>query len=74
MAKGNCMRCGFNVEPHTRLRREWTGLLVCKPCWDPKPAQLRAPPVKPEGLPVRNASPEPEPVYRAEGELGGEDL
>lgn len=68
------MRCGFVVEPHTKLRKEWTGLRVCKECWDPKPAELRPPPVKPEGLPVRGASPEPEPVFREEGELGGDDL
>lgn len=74
MAKGVCDRCGFIVEPHTKLRKEWTGLRVCGPCWDPKPPELRPPPVKPEGLPVRNARPEPEPIFREEGELGGDDL
>jgi hypothetical protein len=74
MAQGVCMRCGFTVEPHTKLRKEWTGLLVCKPCWDPRPAELRPPPVKPEGLPVRNASPEPDPIFRDPGEYGGDDL
>jgi hypothetical protein len=74
MAKGVCDRCGFVVEPHTKLRKEWTGLLVCGPCWDPKPAELRPPPVKPEGLPVRDARPEPDPIFREEGELGGDDL
>lgn len=74
MAKGCCDRCGLIVEPHSKLRKEWTGLLVCPECWDPKPAEMRPPPVKPEGLPVRNARPEPEPVFREEGELGGDDL
>ena len=74
MAKGICMRCGFIVEPHTLLRKEWTNLLVCRPCFDPPPKELRPPPVRPEGLPVRGASPEPEPVFRDEGELGGDDL
>lgn len=74
MAKGVCDRCGFTVEPHTLLRLEWTGLRTCKPCWDPKPAELRPPSIKPEGLPVKNARPEPEPIFREEGELGGDDL
>lgn len=68
------MRCGFIVEPHTRLRKEWAGLRVCKDCWDPRPAELRPPSVKPEGLPVRGVSPEPEPIFREEGEFGGDDL
>jgi hypothetical protein len=74
MAKGVCQRCGFIVEPHTRLRKEWTNLLVCRECWDPKPSDLSPPRIRPEGLPVRNPSPEPEPIFREEGELGGDDL
>lgn len=68
-----CTRCGFKVR-YRALRREWTGNSVCGKCWDPRPPQTRPPKVKPEGLPVRWASPEPPPIFRAEGELGGEDL
>jgi hypothetical protein len=72
-AWGICDRCGFKVR-HRKLRKEWTGLLTCKPCWDPRPADTRPPKLGPEGLPVKDPRPEPEPIYRAEGELGGEDL
>lgn len=68
-----CGRCGFKYRL-AKLRREWTGLMVCPKDWDPKPAELRPPPVKPEGLPVRNARPDPEPIFREEGEFGGDDL
>jgi hypothetical protein len=70
---GVCDRCGFKVR-HRLLRKEWTGLMVCPDDWDEKPAELRPPPVKPEGLPIRNPRPEPTPVFREEGELGGDDL
>lgn len=71
--KGICDRCGFTFYLD-ELRKEWTGLKVCRKDWDPKPAELRPPPVRPEGVPVRGARPEPEPVFREEGELGGDDL
>ena len=70
---GVCQRCGFKLRL-TKLRKEWTGLRVCGSCLDPKPVETRAPDVKPEGLPWRNASPEPEPVFRDGDELGGDDL
>lgn len=68
-----CDRCGFKVRHHL-LRKEWTGLMVCPPCWDPKPAETRPPPVKPEGLPVRNPRPDPEPVFRDPADNGWDDL
>lgn len=74
MAKGVCDRCGFVVEPHTKLRKEWTGLLVCGPCYDKRPPDTKPPRLRPEGLPVRDARPEPTPIFREEGELGGDDL
>jgi len=70
---GICDRCGFKYRLN-KLRKEWTGLLVCPADWDPKPADMRPPPVKPEGLPVRDARPEPPIIERPEGELGGDDL
>jgi hypothetical protein len=68
-----CDRCGFKFR-HNQLRKEWTGNLVCRPCWDPRPADTKPPKVGPEGLPVRDARPEPEPVFRDPGDMGGDDL
>lgn len=34
-----CDRCGFKFQ-HGQLRKEWTGFMVCSPCWDPKHPQL----------------------------------
>ena len=28
-----CDRCGFKFK-NSRLRKEWTGLMVCNDCWD----------------------------------------
>jgi hypothetical protein len=60
--KGECPRCGL-IRRLNEFRKEWTGLRVCRPCFDPKPAELRPPRVKPEGVPLRNAAPETEPVF-----------
>ena len=68
-----CDRCGFTFRPR-KLRREWSGFMVCRPCYDPRPADTRAPRLGPEGLPHRNTNPEPPPVFRAPDELGGDDL
>lgn len=71
---GECQRCGFKRRLHD-LVKEWTGLKVCADtCRDPRPADTRAPKARPEGVPVPGASPETEPVYRAEGDKGGDDL
>ena len=35
-----CDRCGFKFK-NNELMLEWTGLRVCKDCWDPYPPQLR---------------------------------
>ena len=37
-AKAMCDRCGDKVD-YKELKAEWTGLRVCKPCWDPKTKQ-----------------------------------
>jgi hypothetical protein len=60
--KGVCQRCGLEY-PLARLKKEWTGLRVCSDDFDPRPAELKAPKYKPEGLILPNASPEPEPVF-----------
>jgi len=68
-----CMRCGF-VYPRSRLRKEWTGLLVCEStCWDPKHPQMAL-----RGVPDRQnlpwTRPEPEPVFVEPAEQSGDDL
>lgn len=68
-----CDRCGFKYRL-SQLRKEWTGLMVCEADWDPKPSELRPPAVRPEGLPVPNARPDPEPVYRDPSDNGWSDL
>ena len=30
-----CDRCGFEYKSD-ELRKEWNGLMVCKPCWEPR--------------------------------------
>lgn len=71
---GECMRCGFKRRL-TDLCKEWTGLRVCRDvCLDPRPAETRPPFYKPEGAVLPNASPQTEPVFREEGDKGGDDL
>jgi hypothetical protein len=72
---GECQRCGFKRRL-TDLCKEWTGLRVCKDvCKDPKPAEMKAPHVKPEGVPLPNAAPATEPIFREDYPIApGEDL
>lgn len=59
---GECQRCGFKRRL-SELAKEWTGFKVCRDtCLDPKPAELRPPPVKPEGVPVPAAAPRTDPI------------
>lgn len=62
MPKAICDRCGFEHDLRD-LRKEWTGLMVCDADYDPKPRDLTKPRIRPEGTPLRNARPEPEPVF-----------
>lgn len=71
--KGICDRCGFEFYLD-QLRKEWTGLMVCPQDWDKRPPDTRPPRLGPEGVPVRNARPEPEPIFRDPNDLGGDDL
>lgn len=33
-----CMRCGFDYRAD-QIRKEWTGVLVCQQCWEPRHPQ-----------------------------------
>jgi hypothetical protein len=70
---GICDRCGFKYRL-AKLRKEWTGLMVCPADWDPKPADLKPPRFGPEGLPARDARPEPPEVFRDPEDNGWADL
>lgn len=71
---GECQRCGFKRRLNC-LCKEWTGLRVCKDtCRDPKPAELKPPKVKPEGVPLPDDSPETVPIYREDYLAQGADL
>ncbi len=52
-----CDRCGFEY-PLAELRKEWTGLMVCKSDWDYREPQLEPPKVAPEGVAVPNNRPD----------------
>lgn len=54
---GICDRCGFQFR-RSELRKEWTGLMVCRKDWDPRPPQLRAPVVGAEGAPKPTSRPD----------------
>ena len=56
-AYGMCERCGFKRRLNA-LSPEWTGLHVCRECHDPRPPELTAPVVYPEGLPRPDSRPE----------------
>ena len=36
-SKAMCDRCGIEIK-YQKLKAEWTGLKVCRDCWDPKTA------------------------------------
>lgn len=55
---GLCDRCAFKRRLRS-LRKEWTNLMVCAECFDPRPAELTPPRVGPEGVPLKNARPDP---------------
>lgn len=40
-----CDRCGDKVKLNTLIREEWTGLLVCSSCLDPKPRWIDPNPI-----------------------------
>lgn len=68
-----CMRCGFQRRVST-TSREWTNLIVCDDCKDPYPPDMRPPNVWPEGVPISDPSPDPEPVFVTDNEIQPEDL
>lgn len=56
-----CKRCGFKKKAY-QLRKEWTGLMVCNECWEPRHPQDLTKAVK-ESPPLPWTSPEPADVF-----------
>lgn len=57
-----CQRCGFKRHAN-ELRREWTGLRVCRECWDPRhPQELVQARADRQAVPA-GALPEPADVF-----------
>lgn len=63
-----CDRCGFKFKA-TDIRQEWTGLMVCADCWEPRHPQdfIRT---TPDRMDVPFTRPVPAIVY-ANPESGG---
>lgn len=55
--RGICDRCGFEY-PLRELRKEWTGLMVCKADYDIRPPEMRTPNIRPEGVAKPNSRPD----------------
>lgn len=57
-----CDRCG-QKNKRSNGKFEWTGLLVCTRCWEPKHPWLLPRPVVIDGKPLPDSRPRPNPVY-----------
>lgn len=70
---GICQRCGWKYRL-SAIRKEWTNLRVCPSCWDPRPKQLTAPKIGPEGQPLPNSAPQPTDIFLTDNEVTPDDL
>ncbi len=71
-AIGICQRTGFKV-PASELVREWTGLLVWKPYWEPKHPSIDQP--APRGERVRTDATGPDgEIHYEPGDITWDDL
>jgi hypothetical protein len=55
-----CDRCGRKVK---FLKPEWTGLMTCNHCWDPRHPVTLPIPMARDSLPVPRPRPRPNPVF-----------
>lgn len=67
-----CGRCGF-TRYGSQMKKEWTGLVVCPECWDPRHPQdfVRA---KADKQSVKDPRPAPEPHFLGVNEVTPESL
>ena len=57
-----CDRCGQKWK-RQYCRKEWTGLLVCNTCFDPRHPVTMPIPTAIDSIPVPDARPKPNPVF-----------
>jgi len=69
---GICDRCGFKY-PLKELRKEWTGLKVCKNDWDPRHPQDFVRGV-PDNQTLSEPRPRPTDVFVGPGDVTSDDL
>lgn len=68
-----CMRCG-KVRGESFLRKEWTGLIVCRDtCWEPRHPQMSLRGV-PDNQTIPWARPVPTPVFLDPNDVQASDL
>lgn len=58
-----CMRCNRKVKGPDEIRPEWTGILVCSKCYDPRHPWTLPLPIAIDSLPVPNALPRPKDIF-----------
>lgn len=70
--KGVCDRCGFERQL-SALKKEWTGLKVCRDCFETRHPQDHVRGV-PDNQAVRDPRPEPADVFIGPGDVTADDL
>ena len=67
-----CERCGFKYKAEAK-RKEWTGLIVCPPCWEPRHPQDFVRGTK-DKQSVTDPRPEQADYFLSVGEVTEDDL
>jgi hypothetical protein len=57
-----CDRCDQKVRK-ANIRKEWSNLMVCEPCLDPRPVEMTPPVVWPEGTAIPDSRPRQPDVF-----------
>lgn len=67
-----CDRCGFKTRS-SQTKKEWTGLIVCGPCWEPRHPQdfVRG---RPDRQAVQDPRPEQPDTFLDTNEVTADDL
>lgn len=65
-----CDRCGMDYR-RSEIKKEWTGLMVCDDCWDPRPIYRATPSDK---ISVSDPRPDQPDRFLEIGDVKPEDL